>query len=279
MSKVLYPHLKVGRVIIRNLPYDITANEIKELGNTAGQVVDMTFPTSADGKSKGFAFVQYSNKLNALKAIKKLNNTKIKGRAIAMDLALPSGMYKTQKEKVKEEEKVKKEEKKEEKEEKKEEASKDEEDTNIEPEKVEPAVPAKKRVEFDSDRTLFIRNISYDATKEELRELLAKFGKIVYLAICESKLTGSSKGTGFVMFQKKESAEKVLAIDNSSEEEKKQLELKGKLIYLMKAVSKDKVGALDSRSKENKQKRRREEKKQKKDEIRKKKKLAAKQQK
>lgn len=43
--------------------------------------------------NKGFAFVQFTNKEDAEKAIKELNGSKYKGRTIAVDFSVPKDKY------------------------------------------------------------------------------------------------------------------------------------------------------------------------------------------
>lgn len=59
--------------------------------------------------------------------------------------------------------------------------------------------------------TLFVRNLPYQATEEELRNLFRTFGPLRYAKITMDKTTNRSKGTGFVCFWQAESAEAALA--------------------------------------------------------------------
>ena len=56
-------------------------------------------------------------------------------------------------------------------------------------------------VDADEGKTLFIRNLSFDTTNEELKEFFEKFGDLHYALICMDSLTEHSKGTGFVKFK------------------------------------------------------------------------------
>lgn len=80
--------------------------------------------------------------------------------------------------------------------------------------------------EFEEDR-LFIRNLPYLCTEEELWSLFAVFGEItsVHLPLNEEK---RSKGFGFVQFMLPESADKALnAVDGTS--------FQGRLLHVIKA--------------------------------------------
>nr|CAD7199207.1 unnamed protein product [Timema douglasi] len=60
-------------------------------------------------------------------------------------------------------------------------------------------------------RTVFVKNIPFSVTKEDFKTCMEQFGPVYYALICVDPLTEHSKGTGFVKFQTKESAELCLA--------------------------------------------------------------------
>ncbi|KAF8638463.1 hypothetical protein AX17_002197 [Amanita inopinata Kibby_2008] len=72
-------------------------------------------------------------------------------------------------------------------------------------EPVKPQLPA-----TDVGTTLFIRNVPYDATEDELRTLFRTFGPLRYARITLDHATGRSRGTGFACFWNKEDADKVI---------------------------------------------------------------------
>jgi nucleolar protein 4 len=49
--------------------------------------------------------------------------------------------------------------------------------------------------------TVFLKNVPFTATNEELKQCMLKFGPIIYALICIDPLTEHSKGTAFVKFQ------------------------------------------------------------------------------
>ena len=63
----------------------------------------------------------------------------------------------------------------------------------------------KKKIEGTRDvqeqRTVFVRNLSYDTTVESLTEAFSFFGPIQYVKICMDKGLERPKGTAFVCFQ------------------------------------------------------------------------------
>lgn len=50
-------------------------------------------------------------------------------------------------------------------------------------------------------KTVFIRNVPFQATNEDLKECMRQFGPTYYALICVDKFTEHSKGTAFVKFQ------------------------------------------------------------------------------
>ncbi|KAJ7684761.1 hypothetical protein DFH06DRAFT_1073674 [Mycena polygramma] len=58
--------------------------------------------------------------------------------------------------------------------------------------------------------TLFVRNVPFTATEDELRTLFRSFGPLRYARITMDPSTGRSRGTGFACFWNKEDADKVI---------------------------------------------------------------------
>mmetsp|Transcript_467 Transcript_467/g.434 ORF Transcript_467/g.434 Transcript_467/m.434 type:complete len:106 (-) Transcript_467:342-659(-) len=83
-----------GRIIIRNLVFDINEKMLRKLMSKFGEIIDINIPLNPkNNKSYGYAFVEYSHKNNALKAINDLNDTKYKGRTILLDLSVGKQTY------------------------------------------------------------------------------------------------------------------------------------------------------------------------------------------
>ncbi|KAI9063670.1 RNA-binding domain-containing protein [Trametes sanguinea] len=62
--------------------------------------------------------------------------------------------------------------------------------------------------------TVFVRNVPFEATEDELRTLFRAFGPLRYARITMDAATGRSRGTGFVCFWNKEDADKAIEQSN-----------------------------------------------------------------
>ncbi|XP_069835593.1 RNA-binding protein 28 [Dendropsophus ebraccatus] len=84
---------KKARLIIRNLSFKCSEEDLKTHFSTFGSVVEVNIPKKPDGKMRGFAFVQFKNMLEASKALKGTNMKNIKGRTVAVDWAVAKDKY------------------------------------------------------------------------------------------------------------------------------------------------------------------------------------------
>ncbi|KAG8742153.1 RNA recognition motif-containing protein [Ceratobasidium sp. 414] len=62
----------------------------------------------------------------------------------------------------------------------------------------------------DVGTTLFVRNVPFEATEDDLRTLFRAFGPLRYARITLDQETGRSRGTGFVCFWKREDADSAI---------------------------------------------------------------------
>ncbi|XP_044535775.1 RNA-binding protein 28 isoform X2 [Gracilinanus agilis] len=84
---------KKARLIIRNLSFKCSEDDLKTLFAQFGAVLEVNIPRKPDGKMRGFAFVQFKNLLEAGKALKGTNMKEIKGRTVAVDWAVAKDKY------------------------------------------------------------------------------------------------------------------------------------------------------------------------------------------
>lgn len=112
------PPNRSSRLIIRNLPWNITEQGLRTLFLPHGPVYSVDIPkenglptsenevgpsTSRHPKSKGFAFVWMLSRGDAEKALQNVNGKKIGERPIAVDWALSRGRWEVEKGKFEEE--------------------------------------------------------------------------------------------------------------------------------------------------------------------------------
>ena len=87
---------KKARLIVRNLSFKATEENMKGHFGKLGKVVDVNILKKKDGKMVGCAFVQYSNVAEAAKAIKELNGNNFLNRPIALDWAVSKERFQSQ---------------------------------------------------------------------------------------------------------------------------------------------------------------------------------------
>ena len=66
-------------------------------------------------------------------------------------------------------------------------------------------------------KKLFVRNLSWNITSEELKEVFAQFGEIEDAVVINDRETGRSRGFGFVTFTEEEAADKAIEVANGQE--------------------------------------------------------------
>lgn len=169
---------------------------------------------NANQKKRGFAFIEFAEMADAEKAIAQLNLTSLKGRPIAVDWALAKKQWEKSDtaKALKEEAQIKEEE---------ESTSEAEEEESKEETSGES--DGEEETTSDFGRTVFIRNLSFTTSPEELRSLFVQFGPIQY-AVTTKDETGAPKGTGFVCFKHK--ADTDACLDAAARDESAALDAK-----------------------------------------------------
>ncbi|KAF5390917.1 hypothetical protein D9757_004059 [Collybiopsis confluens] len=151
----------------------------------------------------------------------------------------------------------------------------DEEEHDSDATPVKPELPTP-----DAGTTLFVRNVPFTATEDELRTLFRTFGPLRYARITMDPETGRSRGTGFACFWNKEDADKVieqsdlLKSETGLTEAPKQnpfklpsiltpdpssslarsLVLQGRTLDVVRAVTRDKAGKLKEEGEKRREK-------------------------
>ncbi len=72
---------------------------------------------------------------------------------------------------------------------------------------------------------IFVGNLSYSATEEELYELFSKYGEVASITICIDENTGRALGRAFVEMPDKDAATKAILFTNGKELNGRQLRL------------------------------------------------------
>ncbi len=202
---------KKSRIILRNLSFYAKENHIRSvLEKKYGDIVDVHLPRVQSNLHVGFGFVTFSNPESAQRAIddKKID---ILNRTVSMDFSLPKSVH----QQVKRSENIKKDED----ESRGSVCSTDhvEDDLDIE---VEREVTAEKDVSMvleHSDsalkdaRTIFLRNLPFDTTRDELLHLFGKFGHIESIYLVKDKATAMLKGTAFITYKRGPSAQAAIS--------------------------------------------------------------------
>lgn len=76
------------KVFVGNLAFKTTPDQVREFFAQAGQIEDVFFPTDRDtGRSRGFAFVTFSNDAEAADAIARFNGQELDGRPLRVNEA------------------------------------------------------------------------------------------------------------------------------------------------------------------------------------------------
>ena len=73
------------------------------------------------------------------------------------------------------------------------------------------AAPVEEVVEEEGCKEIFVKNLPYSATDDGMYEHFGKFGTVVNVKICKDKMTGKSRGFGFVEFELRSSAKKAIS--------------------------------------------------------------------
>jgi cold-inducible RNA-binding protein len=78
------------RLFVGNLAYQTIENDLQELFGQAGAVTSVNLMMDKfTGKSRGFAFVEFSSQAEAEKAIEMFNSKDFQGRRLTVNVARP----------------------------------------------------------------------------------------------------------------------------------------------------------------------------------------------
>jgi multiple RNA-binding domain-containing protein 1 len=75
------------KIIVRNVPFQATRQELLKLFGTFGQLRKVRLPKKFDGNHRGFAFVEFLTGKEALAAMNALSRTHLYGRHLVLEWA------------------------------------------------------------------------------------------------------------------------------------------------------------------------------------------------
>ncbi|XP_055627857.1 RNA-binding protein 28 [Toxorhynchites rutilus septentrionalis] len=230
------------RLIIRNLSYKITEKKLRVEFEKYGTLEEVSILKRPDGKLVGCAFIQYAKREESDRAVDAMNNNVFMGRKIELCYALHKETYSkikkntdTKKEEVEESDAEVKEEKDFEKMETDADCA---EDSILEDTK--PTLEKKQNhTEIDEGRTVFLKNVPYDATDSDLKDIMSQFGIVEKVHINKERISGHSKGTAFVIFKLSDSAEMSLR-------QSYKIQVNNQFIEIVKALKKKEIREQES---------------------------------
>ena len=90
------PPVKQGRVIVRNLGFDLREKHLRGQFSRFGPITAVDVPLNqTNNQNRGFGFIEFAQKADAQKAITEMSGQKWKGRAITVEFSLPKNSYET----------------------------------------------------------------------------------------------------------------------------------------------------------------------------------------
>jgi len=228
-----------SKLIVRNLPWSIdTSEKLTHLFLSYGKVKHAVVPKNRSGRMSGFGIIVLRGRKNAEKALQGVNGKVVDGRTLAVDWAVDKETWqKVQKDEPlnslpsEEVEGLPNEDEINEYDdndaghlmEPNLEASEEEEQMVEASSEVDDGEGSFASLEVDGSRdsaalaqtsseesTIFVRNLPFTCTDEDVDDHFSQFGRVRYARIVVDATTGRSKGTAFVRFSKQADAERCI---------------------------------------------------------------------
>ncbi|KAM3419386.1 hypothetical protein BST61_g5315 [Cercospora zeina] len=227
-----------SKLIVRNLPWSIKGpKQLEKLFQSYGKVKKAYVPQKGPGLMAGFGFVIMRGRKNAEKAIEGVNGKEVNGRTVAVDWAVEKEVFTEQADTGASHEKdagaaadpdamdedLMQADREDHTSEDSADDSGSEDETSEdsyapdgEEESIDDDEDEVNQHHDDQDRsedrssTLFIRNLPFTCSDEDLDDHFQQFGSTRYARIVMDHDTGRSKGTGFVCFYEKADADACL---------------------------------------------------------------------
>ena len=216
------------KLIVRNLPWSIKGpNQLSKLFMSYGKVKHAVVPMKKPGLLSGFGFVTMRGRKNAEKAIEGVNGKEVDGRTLAVDWAVDRDTWQgkpsdaadgedeaeAEGDEAVEEMEIDQDSGADEHMDDKDEQDSDEDDeSDAEDPDADEALDAmdgdeERQRQTDNSSTLFVRNIPFQCTDEDLEDHFTQFGAVRYARIVLDAASGRPRGNGFVCFYNLEDAD------------------------------------------------------------------------
>ena len=85
--------LKKSRLIVRNLSFKCSEDDVKKAFSHFGQVIEVHIPRKANGAMLGYGFVQFASYMAASRAVEGMNAQELNGRPVAVDWVVPKKKF------------------------------------------------------------------------------------------------------------------------------------------------------------------------------------------
>lgn len=167
---------KFTNVYVKNIDTEITEEELREIFGKYGAITSLRLEVEANGKSRGFGFVNFESHDSAVKAIEALHDTELKSKKLYVGRAQKKS-------------------------ERLEELKKQYEAARME------------KLNKAQGVNLFIKNLDDSIDDEKLSEEFSQYGTITSVKVMADE-TGKSKGFGFVAFSSPEEASRAISEEN-----------------------------------------------------------------
>lgn len=155
-------------VYIQGLPFASTEEEIKEFFSKVGSIVSVRLPKWHDsGKLKGYGHIEFSKAAEATKALD-LSGEYIQDRYITVDKPMvPRAISET----------------------------------------MGTTLDSSTKTKPPGCKTIFIKNLPYEVTEQEIREKFMVYGPIMKIRLAVWNHTNNLKGFGYIEYKREDSAE------------------------------------------------------------------------
>ncbi|KAK4560408.1 RNA recognition motif-containing protein [Recurvomyces mirabilis] len=218
------------KLIVRNLPWSIKgSNQLEKLFQSYGKIKQAYVPKKGPGLMAGFGFVVMRGRKHAEKALEGVNGKTVDGRTLAVDWAVEKGVYdglQAPEERngagaedeadggVKldedEDQELFARDVTDESDEGSEDEAEDEDEDDMDMGEDGDEEEEEERRPEDRSSTIFVRNLPFTCTDEDLEDHFTRFGSVRYGRVVMDMGTGRSKGTGFVAFYNRDDVDTCL---------------------------------------------------------------------